>query len=203
MAVSGSVAREVDEAAEHPPSGQADIDALMRRSLRVRTNQDDMARRALTDTAAAAQPALPRRDFDMATELLDRAVKAFDVLIDRCQSLDHELDDEREQARTRTAEHEKAVEHWKQLASGFEARAAGFERRGAALETRCDAAGARADMAEQKAAMLERASAQAIAYAATADQLSTKLHDRVVSAFGLGSRARPVLEAVATRTAGD
>ncbi len=88
-------------------------------------------------------------------------------------------------------------------ASGFKAQLDTSEQASVALKTRCDAAEARTAMAEQRASALERASAQAAAHAALAESLSTKLHDKVVSAFGIGSRAHPVLEVVATQQAAD
>jgi murein DD-endopeptidase MepM/ murein hydrolase activator NlpD len=186
-----------DTTAEAPTSvDQAEIDTLMRRFF-------DQGRVPATEApAAAAVPAAhPRRDFDMASELLERAAQAFDLLIGRCQNLERELEESGERARTQFAEQDETIEQWKRLASGLKAQAEASEQDASALKARCDAAEARAAAADQRAASLERASAQAAGHAAMAEQLSTKLHDKVVSAFGIGSRAHPVLEAVATRAA--
>ncbi len=179
------------------PADEAGIDALMREFFQKTSSAGG------SDGTMVGTPAAPRRDFDMATELLDRASRAFDMLMDRCQGLEHDLDSANEQARIRGAEHEEMAEQWKRLASGLKARVDTAEQASAALKARCDAAEARAALAEQRANALERASAQSAAHAATADRLSTTLHDRVVAAFGIGSRAHPVLEAVVTRTAAE
>lgn len=177
---------------------QAEIDTLMRRFF-------DQGRApaaeapASTGPLAAVSAAHPRRDFDMASELLERAAQAFDLLIGRCQNLERDLEATAERARTQFAEQDETIEQWKRLASGLKAQAEASEQDASALKARCDASEARAAAAEQRAAALERASAQAAGHAAMAEQLSTKLHDKVVSAFGIGSRAHPVLEAVATR----
>ncbi len=183
------------------PADEAGIDALMREFFQ-KTSSAGGSEGTMVGVPAD-YAAAPRRDFDMATELLDRASQAFDMLMDRCQGLEHDLDSANEQARIRGAEQEEMAEQWKRLASGLKAQVDTAEQASAALKARCDAAETRAALAEQRASALERASAQSAAHAATADQLSTKLHDRVVAAFGIGSRAHPVLEAVATRTAAE
>lgn len=184
-----------------PSTDVASVDALMR-DLLVK-NQGESGAGEADRARMTGQPSAPRRDFDMAAELLDRASQAFDLLINRCQILEHDLNDASERAQAQAAEQEATIEQWKRLASGFKAQLDASEQAAAALKARCDAAESRAAMAEQRATALERASAQAAAHAATADQLSTKLHDKVVSAFGIGSRAHPVLEAVATRIAAE
>lgn len=189
--------------AETPtPDHQADIDALMRRFVdEHRPRVVDAVKPSPVATVARDVPA--RRDFDMATELLDRAAQAFDLLINRCQQLEHDLEDTSERARGREIEQNETIDQWKRLASELKAQAEASERSAVALKARCEAAEARAATAEQKAAALERASAQAANQAALAENLSTKLHDKVVTAFGIGSRAHPVLEAVATKAAAE
>lgn len=184
-----------------PLADVASVDVLMRDLLG--KNQGESGAEEADRAGMTAQPSAPRRDFDMAAELLDRASQAFNLLINRCQILEHDLNDASERAEARAAEQEATIEQWKRLASGFKAQIDASEQAVAALKARCDAAEARAVKAEQAMAKLERASAQAAAHAAAANQLSTKLHDKVISAFGIGSRAHPVLEAVATRIAAE
>lgn len=196
-----SVNQVVKRDVETPASvDQAEIDTLMRRFFD--QNRAQNVKSTTPEVVPTTEQGVPpRRDFDMATELLDRASQAFDLLINRCQRLEHDLNEANERAQARVAEQEETIEQWKRLASGLKAQAEESEQAAAALKARCDAAEARAAMAEQRAAALERTSAQAAGHAAMAEQLSTKLHDKVVSAFGIGSRAHPVLEAVATKTA--
>ncbi len=184
------------------PADEAEIDTLMRRFF-VQSQVEPVKAFGPDVKGVDAQGGAPRRDFDMATELLDRASQAFDLLMDRCQGLEHDLDSATEQARVRGAEQEETIEQWKRLASSLKAQIDTAEQASTALKTRCDTAEARAAMAEQRANALERASAQAAAHAALAERLSTKLHDKVVSAFGIGSRAHPMLEVVATQQAAE
>ncbi|MGI3902335.1 MAG: hypothetical protein ACRYGP_02835 [Janthinobacterium lividum] len=150
-----------------------------------------------------APPATSPLDFDTAAEILDRASRAFDILIGRCQRLEQALEQETERASAHAAEQDEAIEQWKRLASGLKVQAETLEQETAMLKQRCVAAEFRADQAEARAIALEKASAQAAGQAAMAEQLSIKLHDKVVTAFGLGSRAYPVLEAVATQVAAE
>ncbi len=185
--------------ATKPASNEAGLESLMREFFSKRPSVGGSESAA--EAPVAVQSAAPRRDVDTATELLDRASQAFDLLINRCQFLEHNLQDANERAAGRAAEQDEAIEQWKRLVSVLKAQVDISEQVTAALKARCDMAEARAAEAEKQAVALERASAQAAAHAATADQLSTKLHDKVVAAFGIGSRAHPVLEAMATRAA--
>ncbi len=184
------------------PAGEAEIDALMRKFFQPKSLGESPQVAVVVETSNAPSAA-PRRDFDRAEELLDRAAQAFSVLMDRCQTLEHDLDNANEQAQAQAAEQVKTIEQWKRLASDLKEQINAAEVSAKALQTRCEAAEARASAAEQKATALEQASMQAAQHAAVAEQLSTKLHDKVVAAFGIGSRAHPVLEAVATRVAAE
>ncbi len=198
MAVAGATARKDGSQGEkHPSADEAGIDAVMREFFGKKSSQGGVVQ---VTEKEAVDPEAPRRDFDTAAELLDRASQAFDLLINRCQALEHDLEDANEGARARATEQDEMIEQWKRLASGLKAQIDTSEQAAAALKVRCETAEARAAAAEQKVVALERASRQAAAHAATADQLSTKLHDKVVAAFGIGSRAHPVLEAVDLRT---
>ncbi|MGI3903261.1 MAG: hypothetical protein ACRYGP_13520 [Janthinobacterium lividum] len=150
-----------------------------------------------------APPATSPRDFDTAAEILDRASQAFDILIGRCQRLEQALEQEAERASAHATEQDEAIEQWKRLASGLKAQTEALEQETATLKQRCVAAESRADQAEARVTSLGKASAQAAGQAAMAERLSIKLHDKVVTAFGLGSRAYPVLEAIATQVAAE
>lgn len=202
VANNGHSAQRIAAAEALAPTDQTEMDTLMRRLL-------DQSRAPVAEgTAPEGAPAdryssPPKRDFDMASELLDRASQAFDILLSRCQRLEHEVGEANDRAEARAAEQDAAVAQWQRVALGFKAQLETAEQGAAAMKARCDAAEARAAMAEQRASALERASAQAASQAALAENASTKLHDKVVSAFGIGSRAHPVLEAVATRIAAE
>lgn len=184
------------------PVSRNEVDALMHRFFD--RNQIRSVDGAVPEAASEAAPDTPpRRDFDMATELLDRASRAFDLLITRCQKLERDLDEAHERADAQAAEQVEVIEQWKRLASGLKAQLDVAEGASSAMKQRCDAAEARAALAEQRTTAMERASAQAAGHAAMAESLSTRLHDKVVAAFGIGSRAHPVLEAVATRSTVD
>ena len=199
MAVTGALERKNgSDPRRQAPSGEAEIDALMRRFLEPKPN----AGRHSGDLTTTS-PAPPRREFDTAAELLERAAKAFDLLIDRCQTLEQDLDTANVQAQAHAEEQAEAIEQWKRLASGLKAQIDAADGAAVALKARCEAAEVRASAAEERAMALERASTEAAGHAAIAEQLSTKLHDKVVAAFGIGSRAHPVLEAVATRAAAE
>lgn len=201
MAKADATVRKVDPQANGGPSvEEAGIDAVMRELMQKKPSQGGFEEVALE---GVAQLGAPRRDFDMATELLDRASQAFDLLINRCQTLEHEFYDANERAQARAAEQDGTIEQWKQLAGKLKAQLETTEEAMAFLRKRCDAVEARAVRAEKQVKLLEAASFQAAEQAAAADQLSIKLHDKVVAAFGIGSRAHPVLDAVATRTAAE
>lgn len=197
------VTQSIKRSAEGPVQvDQGEVDKLMRRFFD--QHQPHAFGKAAPEVVqSAVQSVHPRRDFDTASDLLNRASQAFDVLINRCQKLERDVDEVTEQARARSAEHEGMIEHLKRLATGLKAQLDAADQASASLKSRLDAAETRAAMAEQRATGLERTSAQAVGQAAMAEWLSTKLHDKVVSAFGIGSRAHPVLEAVATRAAAE
>jgi chromosome segregation ATPase len=198
MASTDRTARKIAAEGETRPSvNEAGIDALMRELIHKKPS--DGKEEVMASTAPASTQSAPRRDFDMATELLERAGQAFDLLIDRCQALERDSDDANERAQARAAEQDETIERWKQLASELKAQLESTEQTMLTLRKRCDAVQARAVKAEETVRALEATSSQAAAHAALAENLSTKLHDKVVSAFGIGSRAHPVLEAVATR----
>ena len=180
-------------------AGQAEIDLLMRRFFE--QTQGEVTRPV--QPGPPAQSVQSSRDFDMAIELLERAAQGFDLLVSRCQRLEKDLEQETERATAHAAQQNEAIEQWKRLASGLKDQAEALEQETATLKQRCVAAEARAGRAEAQVTALEKASAEAASQAALAEQLSTKLHDKVVTAFGIGSRAHPVLEAVATQIAAE
>lgn len=198
MSGGGQVARRGAAVETSGAADQAEMDALLRRFLdqgRGRATELEMP-----ETAPVVSRSLPpKRDFDMASDLLDRASQAFDILFTRCQRLEQEVGEANERAAARAAEQEATIAQWQRVATGLKAQSEASEQAATVLKARCDAAEARAAMAEQRAAALERASAQAASQATLAEKASTRLHDKVVSAFGIGSRAHPVLEAVATQ----
>ena len=193
-----SVPKRSQEPATPGATDQGQIDLLMRRFFE--QNQNGPADIEGTAPPEPLAPTVrPARDFDMSTELLDRAAKAFDLLINRCTALEEDLNRETDRAKTQAAAQNDTIEQWKRLASGLQAQLETSEQAGAVLKQRCEMTEARADTAERKVTALERATADAASHAAIAEQMSTRLRDKVIVAFGIGSRAHPVLEAIATQ----
>ena len=192
MASVGATTKRTAQAETQGKVDPADIDTLMRRFF------DQSRAEASTQPDSAAIASGPR-DLTTATELLDRASLAFDALIDRCQRLEQDLQDEAERARVKAAEQGEAVTQWQRLAGGLKVQAETKAQIATALKERFEAAEARAALAEERAAALERASAEARDHAALAEQRSARLQGKVMDAFGRGSRAHPVLEALEAR----
>ena len=85
----------------------------------------------------------------------------------------------------------------------MKSRAEDNEKRLGAMKMRSDAAEALAETAEARSAALREASEASARQAARAENLLTELHDKVVAAFGISSRAPFALEAVTRQTAFD
>ena len=130
--------------------------------------------KSITATAPSVELS---RDHDTACDLLDRAVSAFEALTLRSQKLEAEA-----------IRHAAMTDNWTRLADGMRAHAHECEQR--LIET-----AARAEAAEAKAgeAMI-RAEAAELQFANLQNR-STRLHDKVVASFGIGSRAQQMLEA--------
>ena len=183
----------------HPEVEKTSVDSIMSRIFD--KARSDVHIPEIGKSTTEYQVLAPRRDFDTAIELLDRVSKAFDLLVTRFQRMQRELEVQNERAAARAAEQDHAIEKWERLALGLKQQVAAGDAALVAVQARCEAAEARADMAEKQAASLETASRMAADQAFQAERLSTKLHDKVVSVFGIGSRAHAVLEAVATSAA--
>ena len=150
------------------------------------------------DPVSAREAVHSRRNFNTANELLDRATRAFDLLINRCQYLENELEKATVRAREQAAEQAEIIDHLKQLNLDAKRRAETAEETNLGLKSKAEAAESRAAKAEERVIRLREAAAQATEQAELADELSTKLHDKVVTAFGIGSRAHPVLQVLTT-----
>lgn len=174
-------------------SGSSDIDKLMRKVF---------DRPLQIPTPAAQAPRIqPRRDPETAFDLIDRAAKAFDVLLSRSQQLEAELHAVTEHSKIELATQQKVAEDWKKLASEMKAHAEETERRLEVMKARSDASEARANAAERRAAELSEESRSAFLHAQAAESRSTEFHDKVVATFGAGTRAHAALEVVATTSA--
>ena len=152
----------------------------------------------VVDPVPAREMVHSRRNFNMANELLDRATRAFDLLINRCQYLETELEKATVREREQAAEQTEIVDHMKQLNLDLKRRAENAEETNLELKSKVELAESRAAKAEERVIRLREAAAQATEQAELADELSTKLHDKVVTAFGIGSRAHPVLQVLTT-----
>lgn len=139
------------------------------------------------------QTAKSRRDYETAFGLLDQASRALDTLLNRCQQLEVHVADVTERSRADAAAAEEVTSQWQKLATAMRSQVEEYEKRLGALKQRAELAEARA------AAVQERADA-AEQVASEKEDLSTRFHDKVVAAFGIGSRAHGVLEAIAKGT---
>ena len=198
IAGASSMPKGSQEPATQGAANQAQVDHLMRRFLE-RSQSGPVASLPAVQPEPSTLATRSPRDFDMSTELLDRAAKAFDLLINRCTALEEDLNRETDRAKAQAAAQNDTIEQWKRLASGLQAQLETSEQAAAVLKQRCETTEARADTAERKVTALERATADAASHAALAEQLSTRLRDKVIIAFGIGSRAHPVLEAIETQ----
>lgn len=195
MASVSPMLKRPQEVAAPETVNQVEIDTLMRRFFE-QGRSDLVEKPKPVDLEPSARP---RRDFGMATELLSRASQAFAVLINRCQRLERDLSEVNERTRVQLAEQDDTMEQWKRLGSGLKAQLEASEQAVVALRAKCDDAEVRATRAERRISALEQASSQAADQAALAEDLLIKLHDSVVEAFGVGSRAHLVLGAVGTQ----
>ena len=199
IAGANSMPKGSQEPAIQGAADQAQVDHLMRRFLEGSQSGPVASPPAVQPEPSTLATRSPR-DFDMSTELLDRAAKAFDLLINRCTALEEDLNRETDRAqgpgsrgrttRSNSGSGSPPISRRKLESS---------ERAATALKQRCETTEARADTAERRVTALERATADAASHAALAEQLSTRLRDKVIIAFGIGSRAHPVLEAIETQ----
>ena len=172
------------------PDGTSEIERLMRKVFD----------RATADPVQPQNSAHPGRDFETPFDLIERAAAALDVLANRCRQLESQMAEAAERTKVEAAAQEQVIGQWKKLASGMKTHAEDADKRAEAMKARLEAAEARAATAEARAVALKDASDAAAHQAMAAETLSTELHDKVVAAFGIGSRAHVALEAVATRT---
>ena len=129
------------------------------------------------------------RDHDTACDLLDRAVSAFEALTLRSQKLEAELAETKAKLEAEASRHAAMTDNWTRLADSMRAHAHDCEQRLAETTTRAEAAETRAGEA------IIRAEAAELQFANLQDR-STRLHDKVVASFGIGSRAQQMLESV-------
>lgn len=137
-----------------------------------------------------AQPAKPRRDYETAFGLLDQASTALDTLLNRCQQLEMRVVEVSERAKAEAEAAEDVAAQWQKLAGAMKAQVDEYERRLAAMKQRAETAEAKAEAIQSRVSVAEQAASEK-------EDLSTRFHDKVVAAFGIGSRAHGVLEAVA------
>ena len=188
------------------PVGQPDMEVLMRNFLQKTPTERSESRASNSDIGKT----LPKRDIDTAVNLLEHASQALEALAIQCQRLEQEYEASKKQAEAQANDQEQALEQWRQLASGLKAQLEQADQRLERLkakqgadESRAAALEARALAAEARVADLEQASMAAAEHAAMAENLSTQLHDKIVNAFGSGSRVHPILASVLTRMAAE
>lgn len=124
--------------------------------------------------------------------LLEQASRAIEVLAARCGMLESEL----ENTRASNVEQAATIESWRKLASNLKNQATVGEQKLLAVTARCEAA-------EARVVSFEQASKQATERALIAEKRSMKLDDKVIAAFGKGSRVHSVLQATTFQEAAE
>lgn len=140
-----------------------------------------------------SQQSPQRRDYETAFGLLDHASKALETLLNRCQQLQAHIGEITERSRADVEAAEEVTAQWQKLAGAMKSQVEEYEKRLSAMKQRAEAAEMRAEAVKERAEAAERAAFEK-------EDLSTRFHDKVVAAFGIGSRAHGVLEAVAKGT---
>ena len=172
-----------------PPGGESDVDVLMRRFLEQAQNEE-AAVQSVSVASSVNQAIEPRRNADTALDLLDRAAQAFELLITRHQDLEQELREAVARAEAEATESASTIDQWKQLALGLKDQLKKSDERLALMQSKFDEAEERAARADTRLREIEKSALQAVDRASKAEERSTKIHDKVINTFGIGSRMR-------------
>ena len=129
----------------------------------------------------------PRRDFTAAMELVDKASHVIDALQARVRQLELETREVRERSRLEVEAAESLAAEWQRLARATKTQLEDCEKRLATMKQNSDAAEARAEQLKEKLNSLQHLAAE------EADQ-SARFHDKIVSAFGTGTRTQNALD---------
>lgn len=128
-----------------------------------------------------------RRDFNAAIELIEKASEAIDVLQARCRQLQTEIKEVRERSRLEVEAAESIAAEWQTLARATKAQLDDCENRLALTKQAADAAEARAEQTKERLESVQHLASE------EAEQ-SARFHDKIVSAFGVGSRVHTALD---------
>lgn len=128
-----------------------------------------------------------RRDFNAAIELVEKASEAIDALQSRCRQLQMEIKEVRERSRLEVEAAESIAAEWQKLARATKAQLEDCESRLALTKQAADAAEARAEQVKERLESVQHLASE------EAEQ-SARFHDKIVSAFGIGSKAHTALE---------
>lgn len=129
----------------------------------------------------------PRRDFRAAIALIERASATIDSLQARCRQLEAEASGIRKRAKLEVKAAEALADDWQKLARATKGQLEASERRLGLTKQYAEAAEERAELAKQRLEAMQQIAA------AEAEQFA-RIHDRIVAAFGVGSRAHLALE---------
>ena len=143
--------------------------------------------RATVAAMPSAEP--PSNRYLGAFELLDSASKALEFLESRRDHLETALEDVSQRAEEAVAASTDRASDWQRFAADLKARNAELERQVEALGRRAELAEAERRTERERAETAERRAAEA-------QHLLRGLHDKVMSAFGQGTKAYDILAVV-------
>lgn len=174
MSATDTVERPV-EALAHKPGIHLGIPARAAHDA----DLDSLMRVALRDSSQRGARDLPnraRRDYDTAFDLMHRASEALEILQHRCEQLEAVAKEISERASQDIEAADRTAKQWERIASDLKDRVDEMEKLLAAEQQRAEAAERRASVD---------------------GELATRLHDNIISSFGIGSRAHTALTSAA------
>ncbi len=144
----------------------------------------------LNGSAMPTKAVLERRDYEAAFDLLARVADAFQLMGERCQTLEEEIRTVQRQASDSVNAAEDETKRWQHLASTLKSHLEDGERRLADMTQRVKVAESRLAAGQELVMAAEQ-------HASAAIDLTTLFHDKIVAAFGAGSKAHAALAFVA------
>lgn len=146
----------------------------------------------MADPRTSAEPHEPEvreNRYVGAFDLLESAAKALEFLEGRRDDLETALQTVSRRAEESAAASADRAAEWQRFAAGLKARNAELERQVAMLGRRAELAEAQCGTEKERADTAERRAGEA-------QQLLRGLHDKVMSAFGQGTKAYDILSVV-------
>lgn len=150
----------------------------------------------LSGSAIPARANLGRRDYEAAFDLLARVADGFQLMAERCQSLEEEIRTVQRHASDSVKSAEGETKRWQHLATTLKTHLDDCEKRLAEMAQRVKVAESRLAAGQELVMAAEQ-------HASAAIDLTTLFHDKIVAAFGAGSKAHAALALVAPSGHGD